>query len=49
MMLWPLMVEANVAPISEPMMAWDELVGRPLYQVMRFQTIAARTVHMNRL
>ncbi len=28
------------APISPPMRAWEELLGRPSHQVMRFQMIA---------
>src|SRR6185295_14488870 len=30
----------TAAPAKPPMRAWDELVGRPQYQVMRFQTMA---------
>jgi hypothetical protein len=37
--------EKNVAPRSEPMIACDELVGRPLYHVIKFQMIAAMTVY----
>ncbi len=29
------------APISPPMRAWEELLGRPSHQVIRFQLIAA--------
>ena len=30
----------TAAPAKPPMRAWEELVGRPQYQVMRFQTMA---------
>ncbi|OPY16238.1 MAG: hypothetical protein A4E74_01962 [Syntrophus sp. PtaB.Bin075] len=38
------------APISPPISAWDELLGNPKYQVMRFQIMAALSVaKMSRL